>query len=532
MCRQSIRVAVLLGLVAIASHLHAQGGRYTAPERLGSAEEGVDVTGELQSLIDRCSAAGGGTVFLPPGDYRIGTLLLKDNTVLELSAGATLYGSADLDAYDEIGDSGITALIGSAGAKNIGIVGRGVINGQGDAFWRGKKRPYKRPGRLLLLFQCEDIKIRDVSITNSPNWCVDVRECDRVWIDGVTILNERKSPNTDGIDPVSSSNVFISNCLIDTGDDAICPKTRGPRPLENLVVTNCVLRSDDSAIKLGTRSDSDIRNVTFSNIVIRDTQYGIALFAKDGGAYEDIRFQGIQIETTRASEPERLNQRETYPIFVDVERRSADSRLGSVRGVVFSDISVDTLEGSCLFLGQPDSLLRDLRLTNIDFTLHHRNPTADNRKPRGTRSLRDRAANDFSTEAASLVFAHVEGLDISGLRYTDRNEGPDNERRVIWARDVHRVSIRDLFTRHATPNRTLPLMRFEGAADVEVSSCSPGPTMAAFVEVGASTERVVLHGNNAERAARLFQADKGFDEDQIRKRHNLADEGSDYTGSR
>jgi len=46
---------------------------------------------QLQAVLDRCSEAGGGVVVVPPGDYLIGTLMLKDNTHLELSAGATLY---------------------------------------------------------------------------------------------------------------------------------------------------------------------------------------------------------------------------------------------------------------------------------------------------------------------------------------------------------------------------------------------------------------------------------------------------------
>ena len=179
MPRFSLRFAALLVLVFLtaASDLYGKSGRYVAPERLASAGKSADVTTELQTLIDRCSAAGGGTVFLPPGDYLIGTLLLKDNTFLELSAGATLYGSTDLNDYTEIGASGITALVGSAGAKNIGILGQGTINGQGDSFWRGKKRPYARPDRLVLLFQSEDIKIRDVTITNLAQL---VRRCPRV----------------------------------------------------------------------------------------------------------------------------------------------------------------------------------------------------------------------------------------------------------------------------------------------------------------------------------------------------------------
>jgi polygalacturonase len=74
-----------------------------------------------------------------------------------------------------------------------------------------------------------------------------------------------RGPNTDGIDPDSSRNVFISDSYIEGGDDAICLKTT-KRPdgkpalaCEHVTVTNCVLVSD-----------------TFSNRVITGTRYGIA----------------------------------------------------------------------------------------------------------------------------------------------------------------------------------------------------------------------------------------------------------------
>lgn len=516
----------LLCLLLLARHSTADDGRYVVTNDIASAGKYVNVTSELQAIIDQCSEAGGGTVFLPPGEYLIGTIVLKDNTFLELSAGATLYGSTNIEDYEEVGSSGLSALICSVEATNVGVCGEGTINGQGDVFWRGKKRPYTRPDRLVLFLQSQDVKVRDVTITNSPNWCVDIRECDRVWVEGVSIINDRESPNSDGIDPVSSSNVLISNCYIDTGDDAICPKTRGDRPLENLVVTNCILRSDDSAIKLGTRSDSDIRNVLFSNIVIRDTQYGIALFAKDGGSFENVRFQGIDVETTRAQKPESLNSRETYPLLIDIEKRHGDSKMSHVQGVVFSDITIDSLEGTCLFLGQPDSKLRDILLSDIAFTLHHRNPLEDNRKPRGTKSLRDKASNDFSSKAASFVFAHVENLHISGLRYTDVSKGAQHERRVLWGRDLHDVTVRELSSRHTEPNRKMPLLRFEESSRVEIAACSPGPSATPFAEVDESTQSIVLDGNNCSNVASVLRTDGASDEEQALLHHNLPPQGT------
>ena len=91
-------------------------------------------------------------------------------------------------------------------------------------------------------------------MNDAPNWNLNLLNCDHVRIEGVSMVSHPDSPNTDGIDPTSSSHVYISNCYFDLGDDAICPKTVGDNPTEYLVVENCIIESDDAAIKLGTGS--------------------------------------------------------------------------------------------------------------------------------------------------------------------------------------------------------------------------------------------------------------------------------------
>lgn len=97
------------------------------------------LTGELQSLIDQCHDAGGGTIYFPPGDYLTGTLFLKSNVYLKFSPGATLFGSKDIGDYPH---DGMKSLIYANGQDNLGIGGNGTVNAQGDAFWRGKEQPY------------------------------------------------------------------------------------------------------------------------------------------------------------------------------------------------------------------------------------------------------------------------------------------------------------------------------------------------------------------------------------------------------
>ncbi|MEQ9296930.1 MAG: glycosyl hydrolase family 28 protein [Cyclobacteriaceae bacterium] len=494
----------------------AQNGTYNIVDHIEESGREVLITAEIQQLIDRCSQEGGGTIYFPAGEYLTGSLMMKSNTFLHLSAGATLYGSMSMDDYTEEASK---SLISSNKADNFGIFGKGMIDGQGSAFWKGKSRPYNRPEKLIWLKYSTNIFFNDIKIINSPNWNIDVSFCDGVWIDGISIISELGSPNSDGIDPVSSKNVFISNCYIETGDDAICPKSRNGIPTENLVVTNCVLISDDSAIKLGTRSEDPIRNAVFSNIIIRNSIYGIALFAKDGGTFENIRFSNIYIETTLNETEDPTRPRGIYPIFVDLERRTPDAKLGAIKNVSFDGITIDTKYGHCLFFGQPDSRLENIKLSNINFTVEEQLPYEGMMKPRGVRNLKDKAANDYAHIESYFSFVHVDGLEINGLTINDQDESPEHTKHMIWGKDVHQVDVSNFKNRSAVTTNQ-PIIHLEEATNVELSSNSP-VSDAAFVSLsGTTTSDVVLMNNNLRKVAEGAILN-GVNQDQVIEYNNL-----------
>ena len=108
-------------------------------------------TEAIQSAIDAMHQSGGGTVYVPPGDYRIGTLHLKSHVTLHLEANASLWGSTDQADYDP------ECLIYANGAQGITVTGRGAIDGEGDVWfermgWRQKKG--WRPRALVHLVDC------------------------------------------------------------------------------------------------------------------------------------------------------------------------------------------------------------------------------------------------------------------------------------------------------------------------------------------------------------------------------------------
>src|SRR5262249_31712724 len=161
-----------------------------------------------------------------------------------------------------------TYLIVADGQENIGLIGQGAVQGVGkeDLGRRGPEVPDNTSFRFgtMHLSNCKNVHVSDVRLLYSDWYAVSMSRCERVFFDRVSILNNFFRTNTDGIDPTSCKDVFISNCDIVAGDDCICPKTSKGDPLENLVVSNCVLESVSSAIKLGTGSDGDFRDIKVS----------------------------------------------------------------------------------------------------------------------------------------------------------------------------------------------------------------------------------------------------------------------------
>ncbi|MGH7952922.1 MAG: glycoside hydrolase family 28 protein, partial [Limisphaerales bacterium] len=253
----------------------------------------------IQAAIDACTQSGGGEVLVPAGNYFSGKIILKSNVTLKLENGATIWASGKIEDYDKNPKSGEHGYLFVAdGQKNAVICGDGEIVGTGqDDLGRreGEKKippPLHRFG-IIHFTNCRNVRLRDFTIRYSEAHAVVFNECEDVFADGVSILNNFFRVNTDGIDPTSCTNVFISNCHIVAGYDCICPKTEKRIPLENLVVNNCILESIAGAVKLGTGSSGDFRDIKVSNCVIRNSGVGLGLFIKDGGTVERCSFENI-----------------------------------------------------------------------------------------------------------------------------------------------------------------------------------------------------------------------------------------------
>ncbi|MBK8512444.1 MAG: glycoside hydrolase family 28 protein [Saprospiraceae bacterium] len=299
----------------------------------------------IQSLIDQVAEKGGGSVVVPPGNFMTGSLFLKSGVDLHLSLGASLLGAHSTNDYLKIGQR--AALILAHDQQNISISGEGILDGQGqelmvDVFKKLrsgelKDNPVwlvKRPetGRALIVYfkGCSGVKVTGITLKNSSNWVQDYRECDGVTIDRITVQSTAYW-NNDGLDITDSKNVRITNCMINSSDDALCFKSENPNAsCENIVVDSCILRSSANGLKFGTANYGGFRNFRISNLTVYDTyRSAIALESVDGGYMEDIIIKNVSATNTGNA------------IFIRRGHRNKSGAVGSLKGIHISNLVAD-----------------------------------------------------------------------------------------------------------------------------------------------------------------------------------------------
>lgn len=344
----------------------------------------------VQAAIDVCAAQGGGVVHLPPGKYVSGPLFLKNGVELHLEAGATIMMSRDSNDWPR----GVRALVNANGATNIAVTGRGTFDGAAEWEYlpaRGQDpeiaaeqeiarqagvemKRYYRTGAvqkyLFVLQNSENIRFEGVTIKNAPLWNIRLQDCNRVWIRGIHLYSDlERGVNSDGIDIVSTSNVFISDSIIATADDAICLKTTGfggqntpnVRTTENIVVNNCILTSSSTPMNLGTETYADIRNVVFSNIIVRNSNKVFGINVQDGATVSDIRFVNITFETQRRH----WNWWGSAEVMKFVlKKRTANSRLGRIQNITI-DGAQGVARGTSLVAGHSERPLENIVISNL-----------------------------------------------------------------------------------------------------------------------------------------------------------------------
>ena len=357
----------------------------------GANGDGISLdTMAIQTAIDKCHTDGGGTVVVEPGVYLTKTLYLRSNVELHILAGAKLQGSTNPDDYDDFTAKGFKhqyaaegntkCLICASGVENISISGSGEINGAGPAFYDTdipeENRFYNKPliarPRMIIFYECKNVKIEDCSFVNSPCWTMWLIACEDINISRAKVIGDQKMINNDGIDIDSCKNVTISDSFLKTGDDCIIIRAiqsvlEKPAICERITITNCILNSYCQGIRMGCPNDNIIRNCTFSNLVIDGLGNGIFFdnpkrYLREGcnGLLDisNIMFSNIVINSGAS------------PLQICVEDGIT---LTNLSGITFSDIR---MKGKLpiRLIGCKETTIEDIRFNNVQVEISGESP--------------------------------------------------------------------------------------------------------------------------------------------------------------
>lgn len=374
----------------------------------GAVGDGVSLDSKaIQKTINVCAKFGGGTVYIPEGRYLCGTMHLKSNIHILIDKGATILGSKNPDDFDPYEENPANAefqdrshsyfhhsLFHADNANDIVISGFGKIDMQSawedlefTEFGSGEEKgvPWCRGAKAIAFKECINLVIRDLVIRNVTDLAVYVAGCENVTISGLNIFT-----HVDGISPDSCKNVTISDCIVDSGDDAIVPKcsyTLGKNKyMENLTISNCVVRSSASAIKFGTESNSAYINTTVTGCTIYDTgMEGLFVMTSDGALVEGFSISNITMKNV------------AQPILImvgDRARGPKGTKIGKMQNISLSNIVItgpytDTIHETMaqnsadyynqdlikkavhlpiIISGQEDSVIKNVSLSNLLFS--------------------------------------------------------------------------------------------------------------------------------------------------------------------
>ena len=362
----------------------------------GARPDGQSVnTKQLQRAIDVCSKAGGGRVVVSGGTFVTGTLVLKSGVELHLAAGGCLKGSSDWQDWKDQPQARhvnpymcarhrTAALVFADEAENIALTGRGVLDGNGFAFverdmesgsgqLRRKLGLEFSPPRLVFFAGCRRVRVEGIRVLYPPaGWSFWVHDCDDVVFTSMEIFSDVDFPNNDGIHINCSRDVRVSDCLIETGDDAIIIRANSAslaedKPCERVTVNNCVLRSYSSGIRIGWLNDGVIRNCAFSNLVIHDSVCGVGLLLPAWSSREQAADQGREatmVENISFSNI-MMDRIVARPLYVHIDPGS-NTQVKAVRNLRFAGVMASG-QMYPIFSAPRPGVVSDIRLENCVF---------------------------------------------------------------------------------------------------------------------------------------------------------------------
>ncbi|WP_425399441.1 glycoside hydrolase family 28 protein [Aeoliella sp.] len=386
------------------------GDRRVALELNSAKQRTTLVTRDIQVAIDQLSAAGGGTLVLPEGEWLTGRVELKSGVNLHVPRGTTLNFSGQVEDYLPVVQTryegtevmSVGALIYARDAHRIAVTGGGKLVGPKSGPLREARkgliddlldtsvpveqrvmdgrngRHYLRP-QFVCLLDCREVLIEGVTLRNSPMWNIVPIYCEQVIVRGVTIESQ-EVVNGDGVNIVSCRNVLVEYCSTNTGDDCYALKAgrgedglRTSKPVENVVLRFNHSTGGTGGIAFGSETAGGIRDIYAHDCVFEGVRHAVYIKTRRprGGGGERINIERVRFTATYHGV---LIDMIGLPMYVGELGNRLPRREHTRLTPFYRDLTIRDLEGTCAtgnalkIKGIPESPASDLLFERLSIT--------------------------------------------------------------------------------------------------------------------------------------------------------------------
>lgn len=372
-------------------------------DRYGAIGDGTTMNTEaIASAIDDCASRGGGTVRIPEGRWLTGPIHLRSDIRIELDEGSEILFSQSFadylptvfSRYEGMELYNYSPLIYASDCTNIAITGKGVLDGQGSAWWSWKSRQQAGAERLyrmtedgtpveqrvfgtemdalrpsfMQFMNCSGILLDGFTARNGPMWTIHPVYSSDILMRNLSIRTE--GVNNDGIVIDSSERVYVENVSLDTEDDAIVIKSgldtdgrRVGKPSQDISIRNCHVGRGNGGIVIGSEMSGDVRNISVSDCTFDGTKRGIRIKSMKGrgGTVENIRIENISMKNI-----------EKEAILFDMRYESKNvitpttDALPTFRNISIKNIECDQAGNAIRILGLPESPVLNTVFDTVD----------------------------------------------------------------------------------------------------------------------------------------------------------------------
>ncbi|WP_421952358.1 glycoside hydrolase family 28 protein [Pelagibacterium sp.] len=273
----------------------------------GALETAADNAEALAAAI--ATAPEGATLYVPPGVWRTGPVFLRSGLFVHLPEGAVLMAVSDRGAYgvlEAFGEDGrqqaswegvpakcYASVLTAIDADSVTIAGKGVIDGggaEGDWWeWPKETRDGARRPRTIFANRCTQLKISGLTIRNSPSWTIHPLDCAGAVFADLVVDNPPDSPNTDGLNPESSTDIEIVGVRFSVGDDCIAikagkiwPDGTVPAPTRNVSVRHCLMERGHGGVVIGSEMSGSVTDVSVAFCTMVATDRGLRIKTRRG----------------------------------------------------------------------------------------------------------------------------------------------------------------------------------------------------------------------------------------------------------